>query len=108
MKKFVVKFSSEDKIAVCEKTAGLRCGKFLDLKSVCSKVLVPIKIFQFQDMLNENRFLGTFRGHSKRPMKYSFVLYIFKFLTSLPKFRDIKNNIIQHHCGNIVNIVMHC
>jgi hypothetical protein len=56
---------SEDKIAVCEKTAGLRCGKFSD--SACSKVLVPIKIFQFQDMLNENRFLGTFRGHSKRP-----------------------------------------
>ena len=51
---------SEDKIAVCEKTAGLRCGKFSDLKSACSKVLVPIKNFQFQDMLNENRFLGTF------------------------------------------------
>ena len=59
---------SEDKIAVCEKTAGLRCGKFSDLNSACSKVLVPIKIFQFQDMLNENRFLGTFRGHSKRPI----------------------------------------
>jgi hypothetical protein len=53
---------SEDKIAVYEKTAGLRWGN-----SACSKVLVPIKIFQFQDMLNENRFLGTFRGHSKRP-----------------------------------------
>jgi hypothetical protein len=62
---------SEDKIAVCEKTAGLRCGKFSDLNSACSKVLVPIKIFQFQDMLNERhfsrKFLGTFRGHSKRP-----------------------------------------
>ena len=62
---------SEDKIAVCEKTAGLRlrCGKFSDLNSACSKVLVPIKIFQFQDMLNENRFLGTFRGQSKRPTR---------------------------------------
>jgi hypothetical protein len=60
---------SEDKIAVCEKTAGLRCGKFSYLNSACSKVLVPVKIFQFQDMLNENRFLGTFRGHSKRPKK---------------------------------------
>ena len=60
---------SEDKIAVCEKTAGLRCGKFSDLNSACSEVLVPIKIFQFQDMLNENRFLGTFGGHSKRPKK---------------------------------------
>jgi hypothetical protein len=27
---------SEDKIAVCEKTAGLRCGKFSDLNSACS------------------------------------------------------------------------
>jgi hypothetical protein len=44
----------KDKIAVCEKTAGLRCGKFLDLNSACSKVLIPIKIFQFQDMLNES------------------------------------------------------
>jgi hypothetical protein len=60
---------SEDKIAVCEKTAGLRCGKFSDLNSACSKVLVPVKIFQFQDILNENRFLGTFRGHSKRPIR---------------------------------------
>jgi hypothetical protein len=29
-------------------------------------------------------------------VKYSSVLYSFKFLTSLPKFRDIKNNISQH------------
>ena len=40
---------SEDKIAVCEKTAGLRSGNFSDLNSACSKVLVPLKIFQFQD-----------------------------------------------------------
>jgi hypothetical protein len=51
---------SEDKIAVCEKTAGLRCGKFSDLNSACSKVLVPIKIFQFQDMLNEKPFSRDF------------------------------------------------
>ena len=69
MKKFVEKLASaEDKIAVCEKTApGLWCRKFSDLNSACSKVLVPIKIFQFQDKLNEDRFLGTFRGQSKRP-----------------------------------------
>ena len=79
MKKFVVKFS-EDKIAVCEKTAGLRCGKFSDLNSACSKVLVPIKIFQFQDMLNENRFLGTFRGHSKRPNSDVEVLILYEYL----------------------------
>jgi hypothetical protein len=40
---------SEDKIAVCEKTAGLCSGNFSDLNSACSKVLVPVKIFQFQD-----------------------------------------------------------
>ena len=57
---------SEDKIAVCEKTAGLRSGNFSDLNSACQKVVVPVKIFQFQDMLNENRFPDTFRGHSKR------------------------------------------
>ena len=45
---------SYDKIAFCEKTAGLRRGKFSDSNSACSKVLVPIKIFQFQDMLNES------------------------------------------------------
>jgi hypothetical protein len=65
---------SEDKIPVCEKTAGLRCGKFSDLNSACSKVLVPVKIFQFQDTLNENRFLGTFRGHSKRPMSFAAIV----------------------------------
>ena len=37
---------SEDKIAVCEKTAGICCGNFSDLNSACSKVLVPVKIFQ--------------------------------------------------------------
>jgi hypothetical protein len=39
---------SEDKIAVCEKTAGPRSGNFSDLNSACPKVLVPVKIFQFQ------------------------------------------------------------
>jgi hypothetical protein len=41
---------SEDKIAVGEKIAGLRSGNFSDLTSACSKVLVPVKIFQFEDM----------------------------------------------------------
>ena len=31
---------SEHKIAVCEKTAGLRSGNSSDLNSACSKVLV--------------------------------------------------------------------
>jgi hypothetical protein len=54
---------SEDKIAVCEETAGLQRENFSDLNSACSKVLVSVKIFQFQDMGSENRF----RGHSERP-----------------------------------------
>ena len=33
---------------------GLRRGKFSDSNSVCLKVLVSVKIFQFQDMLNES------------------------------------------------------
>jgi hypothetical protein len=45
---------SEDKIAFSEKTAGLRRGKFSDSNLACLKVLVPVKIFQFQDMLNES------------------------------------------------------
>jgi hypothetical protein len=36
----------EDKIALCEKTPGLRSGNFSDLNSACLKVLVPLKIFQ--------------------------------------------------------------
>ena len=32
---------SEDKIAFCEKTAGLRRGKFSDSNSACLKVLKP-------------------------------------------------------------------
>ena len=41
---------SEHKIAVCEKTAGLRSGNSSDLNSACSKVLVPVEIFLFSDM----------------------------------------------------------
>ena len=36
---------SEDKIAVCEKTAGLQSGSSSDLYSACLEVLVPVKIF---------------------------------------------------------------
>ena len=38
---------SEHKIAVCEKTAGLRSGNSSDLGSASSKMLVPVNIFQF-------------------------------------------------------------
>ena len=72
---------SENKIAVCEKTQGLRSGNFSDLNSACSTVLVPVKIFQFQDMHYENRFLGTFQGHSKRPKTgMLFLRYNIKYL----------------------------
>jgi hypothetical protein len=63
-----VRRRTENTNAICEKTAGLRSGNFSDLNSACSKMLVTVKIFQFHDILNENRFLGTFLGHGKRPM----------------------------------------
>jgi hypothetical protein len=44
----------ENRIAVCEKTQGLRRGNFSDLNSACSKVLVPVKIFQFHHMHYES------------------------------------------------------
>ena len=43
----------EHKMAVCEKTAGLRNGNSSDLNSVCLKVRVPVEIFQFSDMQYE-------------------------------------------------------
>ena len=58
---------SKDKIAVCEKTAGLRSGNSSDLDSACLKALVPVEIFQFSNMHYESRFLDTFRGHNIRP-----------------------------------------
>jgi hypothetical protein len=58
---------SEDKIAFCEKTAGLRRGKFSDSNSACLKVLVPVKLFQFQDMLNESERYQD--ACSKRPIR---------------------------------------
>ena len=42
---------SEDKRAVCEKTAGLRCGKFSDLNSACSKVFKILKYFSSKTCL---------------------------------------------------------
>ena len=53
----------EHKIAVCEKTAGLRSGNSSDVNSACLTVLVPAKIFQIQDMLNETgRYRSTTDG----------------------------------------------
>ena len=40
----------EDKMPVGRKTAGVS-----DMSSACSRMLVHVKIFQFQDMLNESQ-----------------------------------------------------
>ena len=53
-KELICHETSENKTAVCEKTADLRSGNFSYLNSACSKVLVPVKIFQFQDMGNRH------------------------------------------------------
>ena len=58
---------SKDKIAVSDKTAGLRSENSSDLHSACLKALVSVEIFQFSDMHYESRFLDTFRGHNIRP-----------------------------------------
>ena len=63
---------SKDKIAVCEKTAGLRSGNSSDLNSACLKALVPVQIFQFSDMHYESGFLDTFGGHNIRPIMVAF------------------------------------
>ena len=46
-------------MSVGKKIAGLRCGKFSDLISACSKMLVRVKIFQFQDMLKKVNGIAT-------------------------------------------------
>ena len=59
---------SENKHGFYKNTVGLRSGNSPDSDSACLKVVRYVKIIQFQDMLNENRFLGTFSFHDKRPM----------------------------------------
>ena len=74
---------SKDKIAVCEKIAGLRSGNSSDLDSACLKALVPVEIFQFSDMHYESRFLDTFRGHNIRPTELYYSLEERLLLTSV-------------------------
>jgi hypothetical protein len=67
---------SEDKIAVCKKTQGLRSGNFSDLNLACSKVLVPVKIFQFHDMHYESeRYRDAANGRIRACVRL-FVMYI--------------------------------
>ena len=64
---------SEDKIAFCEKTSGLRRGKFSDSNSACVKVLVPVKIFQFEDMLNESE---RYQDAANGLMLFTFLTFV--------------------------------
>ena len=89
---------SETKIAVCEKTQGLRSGNFSDLNSACSTVLVPVKIFQFQDMHYENRFLGTFQGHGKRPISLE---NVFAELCTVTHFNTSKSSCLISRPGKV-------
>ena len=41
--------------------------QFVKKLRVYGAIIAPLKIFQFCDMLNENRFLGIFSCHGKRP-----------------------------------------
>ena len=36
-----------DRVAVCERAAGLRSGCFSDLNSACRRALVPVKMLLF-------------------------------------------------------------
>ena len=49
----------ENKIAVCEKTQGVRSGNFSDLNSACSKVLVPYKYFSSTTCTTKVNDIGT-------------------------------------------------
>jgi hypothetical protein len=66
---------SENKIAVCEKTQGLRSGNFSDLNSACSTVLYSVNISVPRHALRKC-YLGTFQGHSKRPNAMSHVFCV--------------------------------
>jgi hypothetical protein len=53
MKKFVMKLV-KIKLQFVRKLQVYEAGTVSDLNSACSKVLVSVKIFQFQDMGNES------------------------------------------------------
>ena len=50
----------------------------MDLNSEYKKVLVLVKVLQFHDMRNENRFLDTFRGHGKRTIAWQMSMAFFR------------------------------
>ena len=83
---------SKDKIAVCEKTAGLRGGNSSDLDSACLKAIVPVEIFQFSDMHYESRFLDTFRGYNIRPSR---IIYHIKGHIIVNSLKKEKKTFVQ-------------
>ena len=84
---------SKGKIAVCEKTAGLRSGNSSDLDSACLKALVPVEIFQFSDMHYECRFLDTFRGHNIRPSVVDLTVELTDLATEITKYANLRTHI---------------
>ena len=83
---------SKHEIAVCEETAGLRSGNFSDLNSACHEVLLPVKIWQFQDMLNES---VRFRDEANGLKTHTIV------------FKDLKVFVIIHHLHTSDIIICH-
>jgi hypothetical protein len=76
---------SEDKIAVCEKTAGLGSGNFSDLHSVCSKVLVPVKIFQLRSKMGETKVNNIGTQQTAYKISFSFKYKKTKYLQKTGK-----------------------
>ena len=81
---------SEHKIAVCEKTAGLRSGNSSDLNSACLKVLVPVEIFQFSDMHYETeRYRDPTDGlNTEKFSFYSKRIFVPCYVQCLPSFQN--------------------
>ena len=65
---------SKDKIAVCEKTAGLRSGNSSDLDSACLKALVPVEIFH---AVLRHALRKSFSRHFSRAQHTAYSLYWF-------------------------------
>ena len=99
---------NEDKIAICEKTAGLGSGNFSDLNSVCRKVLVPVKIFQFQDMLNESvRYRDRTNGLSNEFSNHLLHALLFSTNYALKDKYRIPFRPSKYLCTHIIKLTMY-
>ena len=74
---------SEYTMSVCKKTACLRSEKFSDVNPACLKVLVHVKIIQFQDMLNESE--RHWDASSRPERKYFHMFAGIKFNKLVPR-----------------------